>query len=118
MGDQTSSEFITPPLHYSTTPTADWRAWLRAPTRRVVAWAADRPERRLLSSNESGRFCLYAWEEGEPPRLLPPAAKAGYTWLSPDGDTLVFVQDADDSEVGQLVRVPWEGGALEPAAPG
>src|SRR5437773_2000599 len=92
-------------------PRFDWRAALRAPTRRPIAWAADRPERMLLVSNESGRYLVYAWDRttGEQ-QPLPAEAKAGYTWLTPDGEAVIYLRDRDDSEVGTLMRVPWEGG--------
>src|SRR6266480_2664513 len=98
-------------------PTTDWRDRFRAPNRRFLAWAAERPERRLLLSNESGRYLVYAWEPSAEPRPLPAATKAGYTWLSPDGETVVYVEARHDSEVGHLMRVGWRGEALQPAAP-
>src|SRR5262249_3636589 len=99
------------------TPSLDWRDRFRAPNRRFLAWAAERPERRLLLSNESGRYLIDAWEPETAPRPLPEAAKAGYTWLSPNGETVVYVEARHDCEVGRLMRVGWAGGQPEAAAP-
>lgn len=102
----------------TTTPQADWRERMRAPARRFVAWALDDSDRMLLYSTESGQARLYAYDRGTQQQVaLPAEAKAGYTWLAPDGRFIYFVRDVHDSEVGHLMRMPWEGGEVEAVAP-
>ncbi|MCW5854359.1 MAG: hypothetical protein KIT87_30095, partial [Anaerolineae bacterium] len=96
----------------------DWRAAMRAPVQMPVAWAADRPDRLLVFVRGATQARMTAWEVGQEPRPLPPAAKISYTWLSHDCETDYYVKDKHDSQVGHLIRVPWEGGEPEPVAPG
>lgn len=96
----------------------DWRAGLRASRRFPVAWAIDRPERMLFYAVDGDRLRMHTWEAEGHSLLLPLAAKVGYTWLSPDGSMVYYVEDVDDSEVGFVMRVPWEGGEPKPIAPG
>ncbi len=92
----------------------DWRERLRAPTRRLFAWAKDKPDHMLLHSNESGKYQVYAYEFAtNQQRMLPQIAKASYTWLAPQGETIYYVQDQHDSEVGTLMRQAWRGGEPE-----
>lgn len=98
--------------------TDDWRERLRAPVMNVIAWALDNPARMLRTSTESGKLRVYAWERDTGRQTaLPPVAKPGYTWLSPDGKTIYYIEDTNDSEIGHLIRLPWGGETGEPVAP-
>ena len=98
--------------------TYDWRERLRAPVMNVIAWAQDRPTRMLRTSTESGKLRVYAWERDTGRQTaLPPVAKPGYTWIAPDGKTIYYVEDTNDSEIGHLIRLPWGGETGEPVAP-
>ena len=95
----------------------DWRAAMQARVQMPVAWAADRPNRLLVFARDAEQARLTAWEDSGATHPLPPAAKMGYTWPTPDGETVYFVQDQNDSEVGHLMRTPWADGEPEPVAP-
>lgn len=91
---------------------------LRAPVQTLLAWAVDAPDRMLLSSNESGKTQVYAWDRKTDTRCaLPAEAKAAYTFLAPAGDAVVYVQDVNDSEIGHLRRIAWDGNGLNASAP-
>src|SRR5690349_21414415 len=98
-----------------TDETADWKQRYKEP---VIAWtqiAAQAPARGLAASNRSGVYQLYAWDvpTGELTQLTDMATGKSSGRLSPDGQYVYYLLDAQGNEIGHFVRVPFAGGAPE-----
>ncbi|HET9794435.1 MAG TPA: alpha/beta fold hydrolase [Thermoanaerobaculia bacterium] len=96
-----------------------WEARYRLHRQGLVAFAADAPDRILLTSNESGTFQLWTLDRKNGKRVRVTDAPAGKTAgaISPDGKWIWYLRDANGSEVGGWVRVPFSGGGIEVVAP-
>jgi dienelactone hydrolase len=96
-----------------------WKQRFRAP---VISWtqiAPADPSRGLVASNATGQMQLYAWcvRTGKLTQLTnrPTGISDGY--LAGDGRHVYFLDDAQGSEIGRFVRVPFEGGAPQNLSP-
>ena len=92
---------------------AAWKKRYRAAS---VLWsklAAQNPERGLVCTNQHGIFQLYAWEvaSGELRQLTDQPAGVVNGGIAADGSAVFYHKDAQGNEVGQFMRVPFEGGA-------
>lgn len=100
-------------------PDAPWKRRFRAWSILFTSIAAQNPARGLVSCNRSGVHQLHAWDvaAGELRQLTrAPAGKILGT-LSPDGRFVYYHDDAGGNEIGQLVRIPWEGGEPQAVTP-
>ena len=97
---------------------AGWEARYRIRRQGLVAFAAEAPDRLLLTSNETGTFQLWTLDRSTGRRVRITDARAGKSAgaISPDGRWVWYLRDAGGSEVGGWVRVPFSGGAPEPVA--
>jgi Tol biopolymer transport system component len=85
----------------------------------AFAMARGRPQRGVVAAGGSGPPQLWAWDRstGELRQLtaLPNGKLAGS--ISADGEWVYYLDDPDGAEEGMLVRVPWDGGDIEPVHP-
>jgi dienelactone hydrolase len=98
---------------------APWKQRYRAPT---IAWAQlarSNPLRGLVTSTETGKYQLYAWNvrSGELRQLTHRPEGTVFGIISPNGHYVYYLQDEGGSEIGHFVRVPWEGGEAEDITP-
>src|SRR5437016_2860619 len=104
-----------------------WRRRYRAVRLSLPRWARDAPDRLLYSSNQPGRFELFAWNRTTDSRRQVTDRPEGTTrgTLDPDGQRVWWFDDQRGSEHGTWMAEPFEGGAgpeaaiggLEPAYP-
>jgi hypothetical protein len=97
-----------------------WQARFRAPIVGFPTWAADRPERIIYASSESGVYQLHAWDRttGERRQITnePVGLIAGE--ITPDGEWVVWHRDTTGDESGVWVAAPFAGGTAEPFVEG
>jgi len=99
---------------------APWKARFRLPILFQPQVATANPMRGLVVSNQaSDAFQLYTWDvpTSELHQLTnrPDGTTAG--WLSPDGQSVYYLDDQKGNEHGHIVRVPYTGGAAEDLTP-
>ncbi|HSR23237.1 MAG TPA: S9 family peptidase, partial [Candidatus Eisenbacteria bacterium] len=100
---------------------AVWRRRFRAISISLPDWARDAPDRLLLSSNESGRYELHAWDRATGRRRQVTDRPEGTTLgaLDPSGDAVWWFDDERGNELGAWRAEPFAGGApARDAAPG
>lgn len=103
-----------------TTDDAPWKQRFRAP---VIDWtspAAAEPSRGLAAGNQSGVIQLYAWDRtgGDLRRLTDKPTGQSYGMIAADGRYIYYHDDTAGNEIGQYVRVPFEGGPAQQLTPG
>ena len=110
---------MSPPSLPDLAENARWKQRFRAWRVLSTSIAAQTPTRGLAISNRSGVTQLHAWDvsTGELSQLTdrPTGKLAGF--LSPDGRFVYYHEDKAGDEIGHLVRVPYEGGAVEDITP-
>ena len=88
-----------------------WQARFRAPIVGFPSWAADRPDRIIYASSESGVYQLHAWDRttGERRQITnePVGLIAGE--ITPDGEWIVWHRDTTGDESGVWVAAPFAG---------
>ena len=86
-----------------------WQATLARQTR----------SRGLVSSTVSGTGQIYAWDlsSGALRQLTSSAGGIFSGYISPDGRYVFYLRDAEGSETGHYVRIPWDGGAEQDLTP-
>jgi dienelactone hydrolase len=100
---------------------APWRRRHRAVQLSLPQWARDAPDRLVYSSNQPGRFELFAWDRSTGSRRQVTDRPEGTTRgiLEPSGERIWWFDDDRGSEHGVWMAERFEGGAPpEPAAPG
>jgi dipeptidyl aminopeptidase/acylaminoacyl peptidase len=96
-----------------------WEQRFRAPAIGFPRWARDAPHRMAVASNESGAWQVYAWDvsAGTGPSARrqvtddPIGVAAGS--MTPDGEGVVWFEDATGDEVGRWMVEPFGGGRSE-----
>lgn len=75
--------------------------------------------RGLVSSTASETGQLYAWDlsSGALRQLTSSAGGIFSGYISPDGRYVFYLRDAEGSETGHYVRIPWDGGAEQDLTP-
>lgn len=93
-----------------------WEARFRAPTVSFPTWSRHAPDRLVHASSESGIYQVHSWDlaTGERVRITdePVGVLAGMA--TPDGEWVVWHQDATGDESGRYLIAPFSGGAGEP----
>ena len=90
-------------------------AWKQRYRASCILWAMiahGNPSRGLVCSDRDGEFQLYAWDvdTGELRRLTDRPTGGVRGVLSPDGESIYYLQDEGGNETGHLVRLPFAGG--------
>ena len=108
----------TPTSAYDTT-SEQWKTRFRAPATGGAQLAPLRPERGLVTKSHNGMPQLHAWDvpTGEFRPLTDKPGGVSFGLLSPDGGYVYYLDDTKGSEIGQYVRVPFDGGAAESVTP-
>ncbi|HET8684281.1 MAG TPA: prolyl oligopeptidase family serine peptidase [Micromonosporaceae bacterium] len=98
----------------------DWRDRFRAPQFFVTKLASGRPGRGLVVGSKDGvSVQLFAWDVPGKQLVALTDAKLGVVdgWIDPSGTYVYYLRDEDGSELGHLVRVPFEGGPVQDITP-
>ncbi len=97
-----------------------WQARFRAPIVGFPTWAADRPDRIIYASSESGVYQLHAWDRATGERRQITSEPVGLIAgeLTPDGEWVVWHRDTTGDESGVWVAAPFAGGTAEPFVEG
>jgi dienelactone hydrolase len=98
-----------------TSPTGTIAAWRRrflAPAVGFPSWARDAPDRLVYSSNESGKWEVYAWDRQADTRrqLTDRPEGTGGARIDPSGATVWWLDDQRGDERGRWVAQPFGGG--------
>jgi pimeloyl-ACP methyl ester carboxylesterase len=98
----------------------DWERRFRAPILAFPAWAAERPDRLVLASTESGTYQLHAWDRAAGTRIQVTDHPVGVISGRPtlDGHGVAWFRDETGDETGAWVVTPFEGGEAVPLFPG
>jgi dipeptidyl aminopeptidase/acylaminoacyl peptidase len=90
---------------------APWKLRFRLP-RIIVDFADNNPGRSLVTSNQGGKYELYAYDIGTNELRQATHRPSGtvYGSISPDGAHIYYMDDKEGNETGHIVRVPFEGG--------
>ena len=77
------------------------------------------PDRGIVVKAHNGLPQIHAWDvpTGEFRPVTDAPSGVSFALLSPDGAFVYYMDDTKGSEIGQYVRVPYEGGAPEPVTP-
>ncbi len=96
-----------------------WKERFRAPATGGTQIAPLNPERGLVTKSHNGMPQLHAWDilKGEFLPLTDKPSGVSFGLLSPDGASVYYLDDTKGSEIGQYVRVPFDGGAPEAVTP-
>jgi acetyl esterase/lipase len=88
-----------------------WEARFRAPVLSFPAWAADAPDRLVLSTTESGSYQLHAWDRTTGQRRQVTHDPVGVIdgRLTRDGKGVIWFRDETGAETGAWVASPFEG---------
>jgi dipeptidyl aminopeptidase/acylaminoacyl peptidase len=100
--------------------TDDWRRRFLAPRLWISQLAPGRPDRGLVASSQDGATIqLFAWEVDSGRLTALTDARHGVVegWIDPTGSSVHYLADADGTELGHLVRVPFEGGPEQDLTP-
>ncbi|HET8684128.1 MAG TPA: hypothetical protein VFM54_19980, partial [Micromonosporaceae bacterium] len=98
----------------------DWRDRFRAPQFFDAKLAGGRPGRGLVTGSRDGASVqLFAWDVPGKQLVALTDAKLGVVqgWIDADGTYVYYLRDEDGSELGHLVRVPFEGGLAQDITP-
>src|ERR1700674_3301222 len=99
---------------------AAWKRRLRA-WRVVSALAApSEPACGIAAANRGGVYQIHAWDVASGalrPLTFRPSGKIA-AWLSPDARYVYSLDDEQGNEIGDVVRVPYEGGEAEDVTAG
>jgi dipeptidyl aminopeptidase/acylaminoacyl peptidase len=98
----------------------DWRVRFRAPRVQSVAFAGGREDRGLaVASQDGSTIQLFAWDvkSGDLRALTDSRYGVVDGWIDPTGSFVYYLRDVDGSELGHLVRVPFEGGTPQDLTP-
>ena len=100
-------------------PADQWKQRVRAPAAGSAQIAALAPKRGLVARSHNGLPQLHAWDvpTGEFRPLTDKPGGVSFGLLSPDGRYAYYMDDAKGSEIGQYVRVAYEGGPPEAVTP-
>lgn len=98
---------------------SNWRRRFRAARVSLPAWARGAPDRLLYSSNESGKWELYAWDRGTGVHRRVTDRPEGTTRgvLDSPGERIWWFDDDRGNEFGRWVAEPFGGGPPHVAAP-
>ena len=96
-----------------------WKQRFRAARIMFPSWAREDPDHLLFLTNASGKFEVHTWDRrsGEQKQLTDRGEGTGYrvpARLEPDGQRVWWFDDAKGNELGQWMRQPFTGGAIEP----
>lgn len=95
-----------------------WKERLRGSSISGARIAPLAPERGIVVKNHHGTPQIHAWNvpSGEFRPLTDRPGGVTFALLSPTGEHVYYMDDAKGSEIGQYVRVPYEGGPTENVA--
>ena len=98
---------------------APWKQRFRAAAILWTQLAAANKTRGIAASTRSGVAQIYAWDvpTGSLRQVTQHEGGLYYAYLSADGRSIYYHDDAQGNEMGHFVRVPFEGGAPEDITP-
>src|ERR1043165_825977 len=96
-----------------------WKQRFRAARIGFPSWAREDPDHLLFLTNGSGKVEVHTWDgrSGAQKQLTDRGEGTGYrvpARLEPDGKRVWWFDDAKGNELGQWMRQPFAGGAIEP----
>ena len=96
-----------------------WKKRVAAPSSAGVQVARLAPERGIIAKDHQGVLQLHAWEvsSGQFRPITDKPSGVTFGMLSPGGEYVYYMDDTKGSEIGQYVRVPYNGGPPENVAP-
>jgi acetyl esterase/lipase len=98
---------------------AAWRRRFRAARVSLPAWARDEPRRLIYSSNVTGKWEIYAWDQRADTHRQVTDRPEGtsYGTLDPTGEWIWWFDDDKGNEFGKWVAEPFGGGDRQTVAP-
>ena len=99
---------------------APWRQRFRCNSLGYVYVAPNNASRGIVCASLKGptkRFLAWDTSSGDLRPLLPEHETPSYAWLAPEGEYLYYLKDDKGSELGHIVRVPFDGGPAEDLTP-
>ncbi len=100
---------------------APWKQRFRLPHIAATALAKANPARGLVIGKQQAAATeeVYAWDvsTAQLRPLLGSDVSIIESWIDPAGRYVYFLHDPDGSELGHLMRVPFEGGPMEDLTP-
>ena len=98
---------------------AAWRLRFRAPRTTLPDWADNAPERLLYSSNQPGKWELFAWDRYSHAHRQVTDRKEGTLQgtLDLSGELIWWFDDTDGDELGRWMVEPFAGGESREASP-
>ncbi len=97
-----------------------WKERFREPHILFAKLAGARPERGLVLSNqfsEANQLCTWNLSDNSLRQLTNHSGGLNAGWISPDGAFVYYLEDKLGSEMGHLVRLPFEGGPTVDISP-
>ena len=90
----------------------NWKKRYYAKSIASASLAANNHARGLVNSNQTGVTQLYAWDvaSGDLTQLTHDESGKGGGTIDPSGQWVFLLEDDGGDEMGQLVRIPWQGG--------
>ncbi len=96
-----------------------WKELFRISTLLRTKVASQNPVRGIALTDKNGPLQVNRWDVStgilEQANDLEHGTLSG--WISPDGNWIYYMNDSDGSELGHLVRVPYEGGEIQDLTP-
>lgn len=96
-----------------------WKQRFKLPTVGLGAAAKQRPNRVLVTTNQTDTYQLYALDaaSGQAQQVTDKPAGKRFGAISADGAFIYYLDDAQGDERGHWVRVPFTGGAAQDLTP-
>jgi dipeptidyl aminopeptidase/acylaminoacyl peptidase len=96
-----------------------WRQRFRGAAVTLPRWAIDAPERLVYASNQSGAWQVHAWDRaaGTHDQVTDHPTGVMFGRPTPDGEAVVWFEDARGDEIGRWLMRPFAGGDRRPLLP-
>jgi Tol biopolymer transport system component len=104
---------------FQTSPEASWKQRWHMPQINWSQIARSNPSRGLVSSTQTGKFQLYAWDVPTNDLRQLTDSLTGKRWgsISSDGQWIYYLQDTQGNEMGHYVRIAYDGSVVEDITP-
>lgn len=96
-----------------------WKQLFRTPSLLQTSIAPQNPERGIAITDKNGPLQVNRWDvtTGKLTQANDLEHGSMTGWVSPDGEWVYYMNDPDGSEMGHLVRVPYDGGEVQDLTP-
>lgn len=100
-------------------PDESWKQRWHMPQINWSQIASGNHNRGLVSSTQTGKFQLHAWDVQTGSLQQLTDSPTGKRWgsISPDGQWVYYLQDTNGNEIGHYVRVSFDGSTIEDITP-